>query len=225
MLLPDASWTMVWTGGEKPHCLSTVAATTIEPIFALTSSTLAKLSRIQDASCQGAMVLRGVVRLIGHVAGRGGEVEQSGGEPRFVEAVDNDRQPDRVGAEARVFRFPLQAVLVVRRQADALKTARRYDDVGVKIDREFERARVDDRPVGGDRGGCRCRLRRRSRTTARRPRRSRRAFGRIDRQASALLRKKPFSAIAARREARWRVKHLIARVAGVDLAGRPRQAD
>ena len=79
-----------------------------------------------------------------------GKVEQSRREPGLVDAVDEDRQADAIRPDARVFRFPLEPVLAVRRDADALEAARRDEHIGLKIDGEFERPRMDDRPVGGD---------------------------------------------------------------------------
>ena len=93
--------------------------------------------------------LCGVRRRVSHVSGHGGEVEQAGREPGLVDAVDEDRQADAVRPDARVFRLPLEAVLAVRRRADALEAAWRDEDVGLKVDGEFERPRMDDRPVGG----------------------------------------------------------------------------
>ena len=66
-----------------------------------------------------------VLRRVSLISGGGRKVEQAGREPGLVEAVEDDRQADAVRADARVFRFPLEAVLAVRRQADALVAARR----------------------------------------------------------------------------------------------------
>ena len=101
--------------------------------------------QLPGRDCLGRILRR--VRLI---SGGGRKVEQSRRKPGLVDAVDEDRQTDPVGADARVFRFPLEPVLAVGRDADALVAARRDEDVGVEIDGEFERACVDDGPVGGD---------------------------------------------------------------------------
>ena len=83
------------------------------------------------------------------ISGHGGEVEQSRREPGLIDAVDEDRQAHSIRPDARVFRFPFEAVLAVRGGADALVAAWRDEDVGLKVDGEFERPRMDDRPVGG----------------------------------------------------------------------------
>ena len=59
-------------------------------------------------------------------------------------------RPAPFDADAGIFRLPLQPVLAVGRRAGARIAARDHHDLGIKVDAEFERARVNDGAVRRD---------------------------------------------------------------------------
>jgi hypothetical protein len=90
-----------------------------------------------------------VARSVGHVSGGGGEIEGSGGETFLVHAIEQHRQADPVETDAGVFRRPFEPFFAVGRRSSPRVAARDHDNLGVNVDSEFHRSRVNDRAILG----------------------------------------------------------------------------
>jgi hypothetical protein len=84
-----------------------------------------------------------IARRVGHVSRGRREIEGAGGEPLFVHAVEQHWQARAVEADAGILRLPLHPSLAVGCRAGARIAARDHHDLGMKVEAEFERSRVD----------------------------------------------------------------------------------
>ena len=87
---------------------------------------------------------------VGHVFGGGWEIEQARRQPFFIHPIEDKREPHAIGSDTGVLGLPLEPFLAVGRRTGARIATRYHDHVGVNIDGEFHRSRMDDGAVRCD---------------------------------------------------------------------------